>query len=228
MPGPDTALLFAAGFGTRMAPLTDNRPKPLIEVAGRPLFDHALDLVRAAAIPRLVANTHYLAPMLSAHLASRGVIESHEPEILDTGGGLKQVASRTGGAAIITLNTDAVWTGANPLGPACKAWDPDRMDALLVIVPRHNALGHRGKGDFVSDPDGRLSPGPGDIYSGLQIIKTQPFLDEQDHAFRMYRIWQRMLDAGRLYGLTHSGGWCDVGRPESVALAEAMLGHLHV
>lgn len=223
MTRPDSALMFAAGFGTRMAPLTQRMPKPLVQVAGKPLFDHALDLVRGAGIPNIVSNTHYRADAMARHLSLRGIVESHEPTIRDTGGGVKAALRFLSGEAIVTINTDAVWTGANPVSALLERWDAARMDALLVLIARDRATGHAGKGDFVFDQAGRLSYGPGLVYSGLQIIKTAPFAATAEETFSMHRTWRPMLTAGRVLGIVHDGGWCDVGRPESIALAENLL-----
>lgn len=223
MSRPDSALLFAAGFGTRMRPLTDDRPKPLVEVAGRPLFDHALRLLRDAGIGTLVANTHYRAEQMATHLSRHGVVESNEPTILETGGGLKAALPLLGPGPAITLNTDAVWAGPNPVETLCRAWDPLTMDGLLVMVPRAAAAGYSGDGDFAMDPKGRLKPGKDLVYSGLQILKTGPFRDESETVFSMHRVWGQMLADSTLHGVIHSGGWCDVGQPESIALAESML-----
>ncbi|MDF0601300.1 nucleotidyltransferase family protein [Psychromarinibacter sp. C21-152] len=223
MSRPDSALLFAAGLGLRMRPLTDTVPKPLVEVAGRPLFDHALDLLRRAGIGTIVANTHYLADRMAAHLARNGVAESREPELLDTGGGLKAALPLLRPGPAITLNTDAVWTGTNPVETLCHAWDPGVMDGLMVMVPRDAAAGHGGNGDFSMDAKGRLKPGTDLVYTGLQILKTGPFRDEIETFFSMHRVWGQMLADSTLHGVIHGGGWCDVGRPESIALAEAML-----
>ncbi|WP_253913327.1 NTP transferase domain-containing protein [Pseudoruegeria sp. HB172150] len=211
-----------------MAPLTDRLPKPLVKVAGLALFDHALTLLQQAGISRIAANTHYLADQMSAHLRAKSIVESHEPDLLDTGGGLKAAMPLLGGDSVITLNTDAIWTGPNPVPALLDAWDPDEMDGLLVIVPRNNATAHPGKGDFLIADDGRLTPGPGPVYTGLQIIKTKPFADATAAAFGMYSVWTDMLAAGRLYGVVHTGGWCDVGRPENIPMAEALLEQAHV
>ncbi|ARE40587.1 Nucleotidyl transferase [Rhodovulum sp. P5] len=222
---PDAVMLFAAGFGTRMGALTATRPKPLIEVAGRPLIDHALALVDEAGIGRCVVNTHYLADQIHAHLRGRGdVLISHEsPRILDTGGGLLQALPRLDGDAVFTLNSDAVWTGNNPLTQLTRAWEPEKMDALLLLVPPGNARGHTGTGDFVMSADGRLCRGPGAIYTGAQILKTATLADPPADAFSLNVIWDRLLQDGRLYGAVHAGGWCDVGHPGGIAMAEAML-----
>lgn len=222
---PDTVMLFAAGLGTRMAPLTDDRPKPLIKVAGRALLDHALDLTEGMNLARRVVNTHYLAPMIRDHLADRPDIQlsDEQPDILDTGGGLRQALPLLGSGPVFTLNTDAVWTGPNPIETLRRAWRPDLMDALLLLVPRERAVGHNGKGDFLSDEDGRLCRGPGQVYSGLQILRTEGLADIQDKAFSLNLLWNDMLSRGRVFGVTHPGGWCDVGHPAGIAMAEDML-----
>lgn len=221
-------MLFTAGFGTRMAPLTDRLPKALIPVAGRPLVDHALDLVDGAGLTRLVANTHFLADMVSKHLSPRGVICVHEPEILETGGGLRNAVPWLGAGPVITLNTDAVWTGDNPIPRLLNAWQPGKMDALLLVVPTDRAVGHRGAGDFAISPDGRLRRGGDNVYSGLQIIRTTRLRGIVETKFSLNVVWDMMAAEGTLYGLEHLGGWCDVGRLESIASAEAMLGQANV
>ncbi|MEZ5686732.1 MAG: NTP transferase domain-containing protein, partial [Paracoccaceae bacterium] len=133
---PDALMLFAAGFGTRMGALTRHRPKPLIEVAGRPLLDHALDLARGAGVTRIVANTHYLGDQVRHHLAGTGVeISDETEEILETGGGLRKALPLLGAGPVFTLNTDAVWTGENVITRLSQLWDPARMDALLALIP---------------------------------------------------------------------------------------------
>lgn len=220
---PTSVMLFAAGFGTRMGVLTRDRPKPLIPVAGRALLDHALDLVADAGL-RPVVNTHYLGEQIACHLAGRDVAISHEdPDILETGGGLRHALPLLGDGPVFTLNTDAVWDGPNPLTLLRDAWDGARMDALLVTIPAENAIGHPGTGDFLADAQGRLKRGPGQIYVGAQIIRTEMLAGIPDHAFSLNQVWDRMLAAGRVYGLSYPGRWCDVGRPEGIALAEAMI-----
>ncbi len=220
---PDAIMLFAAGLGTRMAPLTDTRPKPLVEVAGRPLLDHALDLVTEARVARVVANTHYLGEMLTPILEERGIRISPESELLDTGGGLKAALPLLSGEAVMTLNTDAVWTGMGIIDALRTAWLPARMDALLMLVPATAAVGHTGGGDFDLRPDGQLNRGSDAVYAGLQIIKTARVADVQDDVFSLNRVWDAIAASGRLYGILHAGGWCDVGRPNTIPLAEALL-----
>ncbi|MGD9864939.1 MAG: nucleotidyltransferase family protein [Pseudodonghicola sp.] len=222
---PQAALLFAAGFGTRMGELTRDRPKPLVEVAGRPLIDHALDLLQPLALPRVVANLHYRAEMLEAHLAPRGVRTSVErPEILETGGGLRQALPLLGPGPVFTLNTDAIWAGPNPLELLRAAWDSDRMDALLIGIAPDHAAGHTGAGDFTTDAAGQvLRRGPGLIYGGAQIVNPDLLAGIEARAFSLNALWDRMLTRGRLFALAYPGRWCDVGHPAGIVLAEALL-----
>lgn len=226
---PRSVMLFAAGFGTRMGALTADRPKPMIEVAGKPLIDHALSLVRAHDPERIVANIHYRPAPLIRHLADSDVILSHEtPEILETGGGLRAALPYLGTGPVFTMNTDAVWHGPNPLDQLAALWDPARMDALLLCIPRDQAIGHSGAGDFTIDTQGRAQRGPGLIYSGLQILKTDGLHDIAETAFSLNLLWDRMLADNRLFAASYPGTWCDVGHPEGIAQAEEMLGYRHV
>lgn len=223
---PDAVMLFAAGFGTRMGALTADTPKPLISVAGRALLDHALDLTEGAGLSRLVVNTHYRAEQIAAHLAARPDITlAHEPEILETGGGLRAALPVLGGGPVFTLNTDAVWTGPNPLVTLRKAWRPD-MGALLLLAPVSQTRGYSGSGDFTCGPDNRIARAngaPGLVYLGAQIIDPAGLADVPERTFSLNLLWDRMIAEGRAYSVIHRGLWCDVGRPEGIATAEAML-----
>ncbi len=221
---PDAIMLFAAGFGTRMGALTADRPKPLIEVAGRALLDHALDLAEAHGPLRKVVNAHYRAEQIEMHLAGRDVAVSiEEPDILDTGGGLRAALPLLGANPVFTLNTDAIWSGPNPLDLLADAWDPVRMDALLLCVPLARAIGRQGGGDFRIDADVRLTRGGNLVYSGAQILKTGGLADIPETVFSLNLLWNRMAQADRLCGLTYPGTWCDVGRPDGIPLAESLL-----
>ena len=221
---PDAVILFAAGFGTRMGELTRNRPKPLIKVAGVSLLQHALLQVDQANIPRIVVNTHYHGDQIADALRGRGdiAISAETDTILDTGGGLKKAVPLLGGGAVYTLNTDAAWTGPNIFATLGAAWDPALMDALLLLVPTGRACGHSG-GDFDLGGDGRLTRGASHVYTGAQIINSDIVASHPGRVFSLNAIWNYVAAAGRLWGVVHSGGWCDVGRPESIPLAEAML-----
>lgn len=217
-------MIFAAGFGTRMGALTADRPKPLIPVAGRALLDHALALAEAAGLSRPVINLHYRGQMIRDHLAGRDVVFSDETaEILDTGGGLRAALPLLGPGPLLTLNSDAVWTGPNPLSALAAAFDPARMDALLMLVPHDRATGHGGTGDFAMDGAGRLSRGGPHVYTGAQMLDPAGLAEVPDRVFSLNRLWDRAAARGRLYGLLHRGGWADVGHPSGIAAAEAML-----
>ncbi|WP_037314778.1 nucleotidyltransferase family protein [Ruegeria halocynthiae] len=221
---PEAVMLFAAGFGTRMGALTKDRPKPLIQVAGRPLIDHALDLVDDLRPARVAANLHYLPDHLATHLTSKGVLLSHEqPEILETGGGLRAALPLLGSGPVFTLNTDAIWSGPNPLTLLRDAWDPDKMDALLMCIPVAQTIGHTGPGDFTVDDAGRITRGPGLVYGGAQIVKTEGLKAVPEKAFSLNLLWDRMQNQNRLFAATFPGHWCDVGRPEGIALAEGLI-----
>jgi MurNAc alpha-1-phosphate uridylyltransferase len=222
-------MIFAAGLGTRMGELTRHRPKPLIEVGGRALIDHALDLARAAGAAPIVVNIHAHPEQMRAHLAATApeALVSFEPELLDTGGGLRRALSLTGPGPVFTLNADMVWQGPNPLRALRDAWDGGRMGALLALVPRAAAVGHAGAGDFHLAPDGRLArrgaaPAADWVYAGAQVIDTAA-LGARDGAFSLNAVWDGLIAGGWLYGFPYSGRWCDVGRPEGIGLAEAEL-----
>ena len=217
---PRAVMLFAAGFGTRMGDLTRNRPKPLVQVGGKALIDHALDLTKGMA-PRVV-NTHYLADQIHAHLAGSNVTISHETtEILDTGGGLRQALPMLGNGPVFTLNSDAVFKGENPLNFLQEHWRPDIMGALLLCVPMERAEGRKGAGDF-SLYDGRLRRGGDLVYTGAQIMRTDRLSDMPQGPFSLNLLWDAMAQDGRLFGVIYPGYWCDVGHPGGIALAEEM------
>ena len=216
-------MLFAAGFGTRMGALTADRPKPLIPVAGRALIDHALDLVRGAGIGRTVANLHYRGAQIRAHLAGQDILFSEEqPEILETGGGLRAALPLLGPGPVFTLNTDAVWTGPNPLLTLRAGWRAD-MGARLLLAPLAQTRGRGPKGDFTLHPDGRITRGGDMVYLGAQIIDPTGLQAIPDPAFSLNRLWDMQIAEGLAFGALHPGLWCDVGRPEGIAQAEAML-----
>lgn len=217
-------MLFAAGFGTRMRALTQDRPKPLIQVGGKCLIDHTLGLVRAIYPDTIAVNVHYKADMMAHHLKGSDVHISHEtPEILETGGGLRAALPILGSEPVFTSNTDAIWQGPNPFLELAKAWDSTRMEALLLCVPKKSTLGHHGEGDFILAPSGQIVRGPGMVFGGVQIIKTERLSNIKDTAFSLNLLWDQMAHEGQLYGLPYSGRWCDVGTPEGIPLATTLL-----
>ena len=215
-------MIFAAGFGTRMRPLTDHMPKPMIPVAGKPLIDHAADPAIAAGLSPIVVNAHYKAEQVVNHFAGSGVdVVVEPPQILETGGGLKAVATRFG-PDVATMNSDAVWSGPNPFEALLDAWDTAQMDALLLCVPLARALGRAGRSDFALGPSGQLTRGDGWVYTGAQIIRRDLVQAYDEDIFSLNVIWDQAATRGRLFGVEYSGRWCDVGQPEAIGLAEGM------
>lgn len=220
----DTAMIFAAGRGTRMGALTAKTPKPLIEVAGRALIDHAFALLEESPIRRTVVNVHHLSEQIAKHLEGRDTQISHETDaLLETGGGLKKALNLLNSATVVTLNADAVWTGPNPINALLQRWDPSKMDALLMLVDPSDAVAHKGKGDFLQAENGTLTRGPGMTYTGCQIIKTAFVADVPENVFSLNLVWDRLIANGRAFGMRHEGRWCDVGHPEGIIAAERML-----
>ncbi|MCL3881596.1 nucleotidyltransferase family protein [Marivita sp. GX14005] len=220
---PDTVMLFAAGFGTRMGALTEDRPKPLIEVAGTPLIDHALRLARAITPRKIVTNAHYRAEQIIDHLSGQQVeVLVESPKILDTGGGLKAALPLLDAEAVFTMNTDAIWKGPNPFALLHDAWQDD-MKALLLCVPCERAAGHDARGDLDILPDGRAVWGTKTVFTGLQIIRTDIVANHPASVFSLKAIWDDLEADGTLRAIAYPGQWCDVGHPEGIALAEALL-----
>jgi MurNAc alpha-1-phosphate uridylyltransferase len=235
--GPTRAMIMAAGLGTRMRPLTDDRPKPLVMVAGRTLLDHALDRLVAAGVTLAVVNVHYKAEMVKAHLAKRRDIEirfSEETDaLLGTGGGVVKAMPHFGGEPFFIMNSDTVWVEGigHALDRMIARWNPDTMDGLLLMASMVTALGFEGPGDFNMDPEGhltrvgeqRLSPF---AYPGVQIVHPRLFANAPQGAFSTNRVWDKAIEAGRLYGIRLDGVWIHVGTPEALRDAEAFLADL--
>lgn len=221
---PQPLMIFAAGLGTRMRPLTDTCPKPLIRVGDRTLLDRALHLGRDAGCAPIAVNTHYLGQQIADHLAGQDVAISPEPQtILDTGGGLRQALPLLGRGPVMTLNPDVVWTGPNPLSALQAAWDGDRMDALLALIPLAQATARKGAGDFSMRDDGALTRKGDFVYAGAQIIRPDLLADIPDAVFSLNVLWDRLIARGRVFGMVHHGDWCDVGYPEAIPMAQALL-----
>ncbi len=227
------AMVLAAGRGERMRPLSETTPKPLIAVRGVPMIDRVLDRLAAAGMEKVVVNLHHLGDRLRSHLADRAappLIFSEEAELLDTGGGVKKALPELGDAPFFVCNGDVVWLdGYQPtLERLRRHWDPARMDALLLLQPSPVAIGYDGPGDFVMDPQGRLrrrrereiAPF---TFAGVQILKPELFADTPDGPFSLNLIYDRVIEAGRLYGLRHDGAWYHVGAPADLERAELEL-----
>ncbi|WP_158044610.1 nucleotidyltransferase family protein [Skermanella pratensis] len=227
------AMVLAAGLGLRMRPLTLERPKPLISVAGKPLLDHALNRIAAAGIGTAVVNTHYKGEMIADHLANRAsprIVLSPEADLLETGGGIRQALPLLGAAPFLSVNADILWLdGPTPaIDRLTRAWNPGIMDALLLLHPAVAAVGYDGKGDFHMDPLGRLTRRrSGEIapfvFAGVQILKPELFADVPSGAFSTNLVWDRLLESERLYGMRHDGLWFHVGTPESIAEVDERL-----
>ncbi|HRK71239.1 MAG TPA: nucleotidyltransferase family protein [Micropepsaceae bacterium] len=234
MSRPDTAMVMAAGLGTRMQPLTLTRPKPLVPVLGKPLIDHVLDRLVAARVRRAVVNVHYKGDMLIAHLAHRKdieiVISDEREHLLDTGGGTKKALPLLGEKPFFYVNSDSIWVeGAAPaLDRLAAGFDASSHDAFLMMAPGVRAVGYDGLGDFTMDTWGRLTRRQKPrlapfVWMGIQIIKPQLFEGTPDGAFSTNLLWDRAAAAGRLYGMRFDGTWLHVGTPEGVSEAEAFL-----
>ena len=205
-----------------MRHLTESRPKPLIEVGGRKLIDHALQATKLDQISNIVINTHYFADQIQAYPYDRPVRFSNEDKLLETGGGLKRALPLLDSEIVMTLNSDAVWVGPNAGDFILSKWRPE-MSALLLLVPKQNAVAHLGSGDFDQDGQGRLTRGSSHVYTGMQITRTEPYAREPSEKFSSNLVWSDLIARGGLYGAIYPGQWCDVGYPEAIPLAEKLL-----
>ena len=217
-------MIFAAGFGTRMRPLTLDRPKPMIEVGDQTLIDRTIDLARAIDPSTIIVNLHYKAAMLEAYLADRDVQTITEsPDILDTGGGLKNALPLVQSDPVVTSNADAIWLGSNPFECLLSQWDPSRMDALLLCIPLANCIGRTGGGDFHIDANGQLQRGGDLVFGGIHMIRTEAVARISDTVFSLNKVWDELHAQNRLCAAHYPGRWCDIGTPDGITLAEDML-----
>ena len=231
------AMVLAAGLGQRMRPLTDDRPKPLVEVAEKPLIDYTLDRLSSAGVEEAIVNVHYLADLLEAHLEGRRApqikISDERDQLMDTGGGMKKAAALLGDDPIFYANTDAILINgmSDPYRRLMRAWRDDEMDALLLMASTCSASGYDGLGDFMMDPAGRLTRRKEKtiapfVWSGVQIIHPRLLADTPDEPFSTNLLWNKAAEAGRLYGISHDGFWMHVGSPDGLEEAEKRLNDL--
>jgi MurNAc alpha-1-phosphate uridylyltransferase len=231
---PRRAMVLAAGMGTRMRPLTDSMPKPLVKVAGKPLLDHVLDRLAAEGVERAVVNVHHFAEQIIAHLADRRrpqiTISDERGLLLDTGGGVVKALPELGDAPFYHLNADTIWIDGvkRNLARLADAFDPAAMDALLLLAPTAGSIGYDGRGDFNMASDGRLRARPERqvapfVYAGAAILTPALFAGAPQGKFSLTTLFSRAADAGRLYGLRLEGLWMHVGTPEAIAAAEAAI-----
>ena len=232
--GPKTAMVLAAGLGLRMRPLTEPRPKALVEVAGKALIDHTLDRLAEVGVERAVVNVHTFPDQMRAHLARRTDLEiliSDETGALrETGGGVKQARAMLGEAPIWVANSDYVWTGdaAEGLGRIVQAWDPARMDACVIVVPKERTTGFDTPGDFTCAEDGALThrgaaqSAPLHCF-GVEIIDPRLVYAEPAEKFSLLGVWLKAAERGRLIGVVPDGLWMQVGDSKALDVAEARL-----
>jgi MurNAc alpha-1-phosphate uridylyltransferase len=234
---PKIAMVLAAGLGTRMRPLTDDRPKALVEVGGRALIDHMLDRLVEAGVETAVVNVHYFADLVEAHLAARQakglgpriVISDERPQALETGGGIKHALPLLGEGPVWVANIDSVWieNGAPALDAVASAWDPDRMDVCLLLASTAGSLGFHDSGDvFLADGVVRFKD-PGEsaplVYVGVHICKPAITAEGPEGPFSLLPIWKGLAADSRVHGVSPEGLWMHVGDPGARDLAEAKL-----
>jgi len=231
----ETGMVLAAGLGTRLRPLTDEKPKALVTVQGHTLLDRALDHLESAAVKRVVVNTHHKGEMIERHLVTRktpAITISHEPTLLDTGGGVTKALPHLG-EPFFVVNSDAVWL--NGRVPALKrladAFDPARHDAALLTQETVPAVGYDGRGDFSLDPMG-LPRRRGEsevvpfLFAGVQLLSHRLFAGEPVAPFSMNRLWDKAIAQGRIVAIVHDGTWYDVGTVAGLTATESRLGEL--
>ncbi len=228
------AMVLAAGLGSRLRPLTDTVPKPLIKVAGRALIDYTFDLVRGAGIRNVVVNCHHLADQIENHVQQitdlKITLSDERGDLLETGGGVLKALSFFEGKPFAVLNSDViVRDGFNrSLKMLTEYWNPECMDALLLMQPTRSATGYQGQGDYIMDRSGRLirrqertiTPF---LFAGVQILKPELFQGMGPGAFSLNRIYDRAEENARLYGMLHEGQWLHVGTEQALAEAEEKI-----
>ena len=227
----DTAMVFAAGLGTRMRPITNHIPKPLVEIGGRTMLDHMLDRLAEGGVTRAIVNVHHLADQIETHLNGRTrpqiVISDERAKLLDQGGGIRKVLPLIGDADFFICNTDAVWLEGphSTIAAMREAWRPAEMDILLLVAATSGSVGVDWPGDFHMAPGGRLTRRAerevsAFVYAGVGIMRASLFADAQEDVFRLAPYFFRAAEAGRLHGLRLNGQWLHVGTPEAVEEAE--------
>jgi len=229
-----TAMVLAAGLGQRMRPLTADKPKPLVPVAGRTLLDRVLDRLAEGGITRAVVNVHYLGEQIIDAVAARAVpaieVSDERDALLDTGGGVARALPLLGDAPFFVQNSDSIWMEGpeNNIARMRRYWDGDRMDCMLLLAMTTTSTGYAGRGDFSMDPEGQLSRRDEAgvvpfVFAGVSIMHPRLFSDAPDGPFSLNLLWDRAITAGRLYGLRLEGRWMHVGSPLGLAEAEMAL-----
>jgi len=233
-PVPRSAMVLAAGLGTRMRPLTDTVPKPLVPVHGKPLINHVLDRLAAVDVETAVVNVHYFADQIEQHLKPRRVpkivISDEREAVLGTGGGVAKALPLLGPAPFFHVNSDTLWIDGVKSNLQClaKAFKVKSMDGLLLLAPTTGSVGYAGPGDFAMAPDGKLRRRQERevvpfVYAGVAILSPALFKDAPAGAFTLTRLFDRAIEQGRLFGLRLDGVWMHIGTLEAVAAAEAAI-----
>jgi MurNAc alpha-1-phosphate uridylyltransferase len=229
---PKTAMVLAAGLGTRLRPITDTIPKPLVALGGRALLDHAIDRLALVGVETVVVNAHYKADQIEAALAKRShprIELSREEELLETGGGVARALPLLG-ETFFVVNSDVFWLDGRDyaLARLAAAFDPDRMDAVLLLHRTATAIGYEGLGDYFLDPlgtprrrgDREIAPY---LFAGVQILHRRVFDGIAEKRFSLNRIYDRAEAAGRLHAILHDGEWYHVGTQDGLAMTRARL-----
>lgn len=234
MTRPDTAMIMAAGFGTRMGELTRTTPKPMLPLRNARMIDHPLEHIRTAGLSRSVVNLHYLGNQIRDYLANRAqpeiIFSEEQPDILDTGGGIVQALPLLGAKPFVVMNSDAIFVGPNPLDLLLHQWKSRHVDALMLLVPTEHTIAYTRAGDFFLDADTAIPQRRGTadsapyVYAGVQIIRPEAFVDAPSGPFSTNLIWNTLLSKNRLQAVSYPGRWVDVGTPEGLELAESALG----
>ena len=233
-PIPQKAMVLAAGRGERMRPLTATMPKPLVRVAGRPLLDHVLDKLDQAGVQTAIVNVHYLADQIEHHLAYRQrpqiMFSDERGELLDTGGGMVKALPLLGNGPFFHVNSDTLWIDGvrRNLSRLAEAFDPERMDALLLLAPPSTSIGYQGRGDFLMAPDGHLTRRAERdvapfVFAGAAVYSPAMFANAPQGPFSLTKLFDHAAEARRLFGLRLEGVWMHVGTPEAVAAAETAI-----
>jgi len=228
---PRHAMVLAAGLGTRMRPHNGQVPKPLVTVAGKALIDYVLDRLADAGVERAIVNVHHMADQIEDHLASRQrphiEVSDERAKLLGTAGGVINVLPKLGGGPFFHVNSDTIWIdGVVPnLERLAQAFDPARMDGLLLLAPAATSVGYTGRGDFTMAADGLLARRPERdiapfVYAGAAIFMPAFFAGVPAGPSSMSPLFDRAIAAGRLFGLRLDGVWMHVGTPEAVKAAE--------
>lgn len=234
--GVTTAMILAAGMGSRLRPLTDEMPKPLINVGGQPVILRTLNTLAKAGIARVVINTHYLAHQLETTVRANTppgmtVHFSFEKDLLETGGGIKKALPLLGDKPFLVVNSDAVWREDEVplLRPLVKAFDVEKHDVLLAVVPKTTTQDFQPLGDFKLDKRSKkLNRKPPRenwdvVYAGVNVMHPALLAQEAARAFGLIGPWTDAMERGRLHGFSYNGRWVEMGTHSGLELARALV-----